>query len=103
MYVLRFPSWLAPTNCHVAPPSREKKISTNRNSPRTRFRQATLSRFPTRAFVRWRGARSTTFGATAHGHGLFPLTEVAVRRLGEQADPRLRPRLVLSEVVAPAL
>jgi hypothetical protein len=45
----------------------------------------------------------TTFGATAHGHGLFPLTEPAVRRLGEQADRHLRPRLVLSEVVAPAL
>lgn len=44
-----------------------------------------------------------TFGATAHGHGLFPLTESAIRRLSEQADRRIRPRLVLSEVVAPTL
>ena len=44
-----------------------------------------------------------TFGATAHGHGLFPLTESAIRQLGEQADRHMRPRLVLSEVVAPTL
>jgi hypothetical protein len=44
-----------------------------------------------------------TFGATAHGHGLFPLTESAVHRLGEQADRSLRPRLLLSEVVGPTL
>lgn len=43
------------------------------------------------------------FGATSHGHGLFPLTEPAVLSLARQTDPQLRPRMVLSEVVAPAL
>lgn len=44
-----------------------------------------------------------TFGTSDNGHGLFPLTARAIRLLAEQADRRMRPRLVLSEVVAPTL
>ena len=43
------------------------------------------------------------FGTTSDGFGLFPLTSSAVRRLSALADRRSRPRLVLSEVVAPTL
>ncbi len=43
------------------------------------------------------------FGKTAQGHGLFPLTETAVRNLAGHAESNLRPRMILSEVVAPTL
>lgn len=43
------------------------------------------------------------FGTTSDGFGLFPLTKSAIRRLSSLADRRSRPRLVLSEVVAPTL
>ena len=43
------------------------------------------------------------FGVTTAGHGLFPLTHSAARTLSALADQDARPRLVLSNVVAPVL
>ena len=51
----------------------------------------------------YRGRCHPAFGTTSDGFGLFPLTRSAVRRLSGLADRRSRPRLVLSEVVAPTL
>jgi hypothetical protein len=51
----------------------------------------------------WRAPCHATFGASSHGHGLFPLTETAARRLSRLADSQVRPRFVLSDVVEPIL
>lgn len=51
----------------------------------------------------WRVPCHATFGTSSHGHGLFPLSETAARRLSRLADPQVRPRFVLSDVVEPVL
>jgi hypothetical protein len=51
----------------------------------------------------WQRSCHATFGATENGHGLYPLTTTAARRLSRIADAAMRPRLVLSEVVEPIL
>jgi hypothetical protein len=43
------------------------------------------------------------FGTSASGHGLYPLTVFAAKTLPPLADEQVRPRLVLSDVVAPVL
>ena len=51
----------------------------------------------------WRVPCHATFGTSSHGHGLFPLSETAARRLSRLADSQVRPRFVLSDVVEPIL
>ena len=51
----------------------------------------------------WQQPCHATFGATENGHGLYPLTRTAARRLSRLADAAMRPRLVLSDVVEPIL
>jgi hypothetical protein len=52
---------------------------------------------------RWQGPCHATFGASSHGHGLFPLSVTAARHLSRLADSQVRPRFVLSDVVEPIL